>query len=69
MWVPWTVIAADARRRGVLRANESASKCKPLRLAKKALDIRSRHRGFGGPVEWQIRPPKWASMSLDGREW
>jgi hypothetical protein len=66
--VPWSEIAAHARKAGLLRPDESASRCKPMRLAKKALQVRSRRVRFGGPVFWQIAPPKWASIDIDGRE-
>jgi len=65
--VPWSAIAAQARQAGLLKPDESASGCKPLRYAKRALNIRSRRLVFGGPVHWQIAPPRWASQSIDGR--
>jgi len=40
-----------------------------MRLAKTALGIISRRRGYGDPIEWQMPTPKWASTEYDGREW
>jgi hypothetical protein len=68
MLVPWSEIAAQARREGLLRPDETVGGCKPLRYAKRALNIRSRRLAFGGPVHWQIAPPKWASQGTDGRQ-
>jgi hypothetical protein len=66
--VPWSEIAAQARREELLRPDETVSGCKPLRIAKRALNVRSRRLAFGGPVHWQIAPPKWASLRSDGRQ-